>query len=172
MNSALIFRNIGRFVLLMSLQLLVFNNIYLGGYINPCIYILFIAMLPTNTGKIPTMIIAFFMGLMVDISVNMLGFHAFAATFAAFLRGQWLDKIILRDNVETVDTPSIRSVPYQAFSLYLLLIMFIFFVVYYSLLYFNLRDVLSVLVASVLSTAVSWLLAILYQTLLIRKVES
>ena len=43
MNSQLIIRNIGRFLLLMLLQVLVFNNIYLGGYINPCIYLLFIA---------------------------------------------------------------------------------------------------------------------------------
>ena len=66
MNSQLIFRNIGRFLLLVLLQVLVFNNIYLGGYINPCIYVLFIAMLPTTTGKIPMMLIAFFTGMCVD----------------------------------------------------------------------------------------------------------
>ena len=83
MNSQLIFRNIGRFLLLVLLQVLVFNNIYLGGYINPCIYVLFIAMLPTTTGRIPMMLIAFATGLCVDVSTNILGFHTFACTAAA-----------------------------------------------------------------------------------------
>ena len=46
MNN-LIWRNLGRFALLMALQLLVLNYVYLGGYVMPLLYVLFILMLPT-----------------------------------------------------------------------------------------------------------------------------
>ena len=172
MNSSLILHNIGRFLLLMALQALVLNNIYLGGYINPCLYLLFIAMLPTNTGKIATMLIAFFTGLCVDITTNMLGFHTFACTAVGFLRGIWLDKIILRDNEETIETPSIRNGSYQLFSLYLFLLLLIFHIIYFSLMFFNLHDILHILSSSVASSVVTWILAILYQTLLLKKNDS
>ncbi len=169
MNSKLIFRNIGRFFLLVALQLLVFNNIYLGGYINPCLYVLFIVMLPTNTGRIPMMLIAFATGMCVDISCNMPGFHAFCCTLVAFLRGIWLDKIILRDNEESIETPCIQNGSYQQFALYLFLILFIFHLSYFTLLVFSLRELPSILLSSLLSTLITWVLALLYQTLFFRK---
>ena len=172
MNSSLIMRNIGRFILLMGLQILVFNNIYLGGYITPCIYLLFIAMLPTNTGKITTLIISFGTGLIIDMFTNMAGFHTFACTAVAFLRGIWLDKIIIRDNDDGVETPSIFSVAYQQFLIYLFLLLFAFNIIYYTLLVFSFREFFSVLFTALLSTIVTWLLAILYQTLLLRKMKN
>lgn len=39
----------GLFVLLIFLQLFLFNNIQLSGYINPYFYILFILLLPYDT---------------------------------------------------------------------------------------------------------------------------
>ncbi len=169
MNSQLIFRNIGRFLLLVLLQVLVFNNIYLGGYINPCIYVLFIAMLPTTTGRIPMMLIAFFTGLCVDISTNMLGFHTFACTAVAYLRGIWLDRIIIHDNDEGIEMPSLYSGSYQQFALYLFLLLLAFNLIYHLLLVFTLRDFFGILLSALLSTVVTWILAILYQTLLLHK---
>ena len=57
--SKRIWRIVGRFVLLMALQLLVLNHVYLGGYVMPMLYVLFILMLPTDTGRIPMLLIAF-----------------------------------------------------------------------------------------------------------------
>ena len=169
MNSNIVFRNIGRFILLVLLQLLIFNNIYLGGYVNPCLYVLFIAMLPTNTGRIALPVIAFFTGLCIDVCTNMLGFNTFACTAVGFLRVIWLDKIILRDNEEIIETPSIRSVPYQQFSIYLFLLLFAFTLIYYTLMVFSLRNFFGILLSSLLSALLTWVLAILYQTLFLRK---
>ena len=44
----LVIRNIARCLLLVLLQVLVLNNIYLGGYITPYLYILFVLMRPTS----------------------------------------------------------------------------------------------------------------------------
>lgn len=169
MNSNLIIRNIERFLLLVLLQLLVFNNVYLGGYINPCIYLLFIAMLPTDTGSIPLMLIAFATGLCIDLFSNMPGFHTFACTLVGFLRGVWLDKILLRDTDEAVETPSFRSVAFGQFASYLFLLYFVFFLVYYLITIFSFRDLHTILFSALLSSIVSWILAILYQSFFIKR---
>lgn len=169
MNSNLILKNIGRFLLLILLQILVLNNVYLGGYITPCLYLLAIAMLPTNTGKIPTLVIAFFTGLVIDVTTGMLGFHTAACTMVGFLRPIWLDKIIMRDNEEAIEQPSLFSCPYQQFALYLLFILLIFYLIYYILLVFNLHSLPTILLSTLLSSLITWILAILYQTLFTRK---
>lgn len=169
MNNQLIFRNIGRFILLMLLQLFVFDNIYLGGYINPCLYVLFIAMLPTSLPAIPMMLIAFGTGLLADVSSNMMGFNAFACVAVAFLRGVWLDNILRGDSDAKIDSPSIRTVPYQQYSIYLFLLILVFTFLYHFLLVFDLRELPSIILSTILSTIITWLLAILYQTLLFRK---
>lgn len=168
MNSKLIFRNIGRLLLLLALQLMVFNNVYLGGYINPCVYVLFIAMLPTSLKRIPMMLIAFGAGLVVDISCNMIGFHTFACVMVAFLRGVWFDHIILHDNEEGIDTPCIQDGYYQQFAIYLFLILFVYHLAFYSLLAFSFKEILNVLVSTILSTFLTWVICIIYQTLFYR----
>lgn len=152
----------------MLLQVLVLNNVYLGGYINPCLYLLFVAMLPTNTGKIPTLLIAFATGLCNDIFTNMLGFHTFACTFMGFVQVVSANKIILRDSEEVIETPSINSVSYQQMGLYLALLFGLFYVVYYLMLSFSFHDFFPAMASALLSTIVTWLLAMLYQALFFR----
>ena len=77
MNKNL-WRTIGRFVLLLLIQLLVLNNVYLSAYVMPMLYLLAILMLPTDMKRIPLLIVAFCTGLLVDVMNNMLGFHALA----------------------------------------------------------------------------------------------
>jgi hypothetical protein len=50
MNSAL-FVNIFRFLLLLAVQIIVFNNMNFLGYISPYPYILFIILYPVNSNK-------------------------------------------------------------------------------------------------------------------------
>lgn len=171
MNSNVIFRNIGRFVLLMLLQLTVFNNIYLGGYINPCIYLLFVAMLPTNTGRLAMLLISFGSGLFIDLFSNMPGFHTAACTLVGFLRVMWADKILLRDNDDTIETPSIYSVSYQQFSIYLLLLLIAYYLLYYMLVDFSLRGLPATLLSTLFSSLVTFLLALLYQSIFLRKTK-
>lgn|SRR5574344_414097 len=168
MNNLLI-QNILRFILLMLFQILVLNNVYLGGYINPYLYVLFILMLPTNLPRIPMLLLAFLSGLCIDIFSNMLGFHTFACTLVAFCRLAFADKILTRGEPVVIDTPSIHSVALQQFAFYLLLLFFIYNVAYFSLEIFNFHDFWTILLSALLSTLVTWVLALLCQTLFLRK---
>ena len=171
MNN-IIWRNIGRFALLMALQLLVLNYVYLGGYVMPMLYVLFILMLPTNTGRIPMLLIAFGTGLVVDITAGMLGFHALACTVVAMLRILFADRILTRGEPIEVMRPSIFSVTPQYFISYLLLMLGAFYLVFYTTELFGFCGFGGVLLATLCSTLVTTLLAVIYQALLLKKEES
>ena len=166
-----VWRNIGRFALLMLTQLLVLNYVYLGPYIMPMLYVLFILMLPTNTGRIPMLLIAFGTGLLVDTMSGMLGFHALACTVLAMVRIWFADRILTRGEPVVVATPSLRSVTPQYFISYLLLMFGIFYFVFYTVELWSFRGFGGVLLATILSTIVTTLLAAFYQLLFIKKEE-
>lgn len=84
MNDSL--ANISRFILFLVLQLLLFNNIDLLGYLNPYPYVLFIILFPVNGNKTALLISSFFLGLLLDIFMNSGGVHATASLFLAYIR--------------------------------------------------------------------------------------
>ena len=169
--NRLVWRNIGRFVLLMLLQLLVLNNVYLGGYVMPMLYVLFILMLPTSMGRVSLLLTAFGTGLVVDIMAGALGFHALACTVVAMMRITFADRILTRGENVTIETPSVFSVTPQYFISYLLLLTGAFYLVFYSVELFSFRGLGEVLLATVCSTVVTSLLVILYQYAFVRRKE-
>ena len=74
------------FICLVLLQVLILNHIQFSGFVNPYIYILFVLLLPTNSPRYAVLILAFLLGITIDIFSSSLGIHAFATVFAAYLR--------------------------------------------------------------------------------------
>jgi len=169
--NKLVWRNIGRFLLLMLFQLLVLNNVYLGAYVLPMLYVLFILMLPTGMNRIALLFIAFGTGLLVDIMANVMGFHALACTVVAMQRIWYADRILTRGEPVTVERPSIYSVTPQYFIAYLSLMFAIFYLIYFVTELWGTRGLGGVLLATVCSTVVTTLLAVLYQVVFIKKKE-
>ena len=164
-----VLRIVGRFVLLLLIQLLVLNNVYLGGYVMPMLYLLAILMLPTSMKRIPLLLTAFGTGLLVDIMNNMLGFHALACTIVAMMRILFADRILTRGEPTTVSTPSIYSVSPQYFVSYLLILLAIFYLIFFTVELFGFRNFGTVLLTTILSTLVTALLAVLYQFIFLKK---
>ena len=61
------FIQIIRFALFVAAQVLVFNHINLGGFVNPYVYIIFVLMLPLDIPCWLALLSSFMMGLSVDI---------------------------------------------------------------------------------------------------------
>ena len=98
-----VLQNILRFVLLVLFQVLVLNNIQFLGYINPYLYILFILALPVQIPRWFLLVLAFILGMTIDIFSNTIGMHAFATVLVAFFR----DGIIkLFTNIEEGNNPT------------------------------------------------------------------
>ena len=119
--TKLVLSNIFRFVVLIVLQILLLNYVNFGGYVIPFVYILAVLMLPTRVGNIPLLLIAFASGVLVDVFCNIPGFHAFCCTLMAFVRILVGNRMLTRGDPDVIiDVPSVRTVPFQPFALYLL----------------------------------------------------
>ena len=85
MNSSLFF-NLFRFIILLSLQVIVFNNINLFGFISPFPYILFIILYPVNGNKSGLLVASFLLGIILDMFSNSGGIHTTASIILAYFR--------------------------------------------------------------------------------------
>jgi rod shape-determining protein MreD len=81
------FKVIARWVSLLFFQVVLFNNINFGGYVNPQIYILFVIAYPYfDKNRSVMMLLSFTLGLAVDFFMNSGGINAFSLTLIAYLR--------------------------------------------------------------------------------------
>jgi rod shape-determining protein MreD len=75
-----------RFLLLLLLQIVIFNNINLFGFIISMPYILYLMLYPVNGNKKWLLVSAFLLGLILDIFSNTGGTHATACLILAYVR--------------------------------------------------------------------------------------
>jgi len=101
-------RNIVRFIFVVILQILLFRNFNLFGFIDPFFYLLFIILIPFETPKSFLLISAFFLGLSIDVFTNTIGIHASASVFVAYLRPMVLQYFAPRDGYEINTYPRIK----------------------------------------------------------------
>jgi rod shape-determining protein MreD len=94
------------FLILLLLQVLLFNNIQFSGYVNPYVYVMFILLLPVELPQWILLIISFFTGLLVDFFGGTTGMHAGATVAAGFVRPYILRFISPRDGYEPGANPS------------------------------------------------------------------
>ena len=85
MNRELV-RTATLFIALLALQVAVLDNIKIGGYITPYLYVLFLMLFPFSYGSFSFMMTAFFLGLAVDTFEFSGGLHAMACVAVAFVR--------------------------------------------------------------------------------------
>lgn len=85
MNNS-VFLHAFRFIILVILQVLLFNNINFSGNINPYIYIIFIALFPVKNNRSIIIILSFLLGLSIDIFSDTGGIHAAACVVIAYIR--------------------------------------------------------------------------------------
>ena len=160
----LVLQNIFRFVMLVLVQVLVLDNIQFLGYISPMIYILFILSLPVRFPRGVVLILAFLLGLTIDIFNNTMGIHAFATVFAAFIRPTIINMSVSMEEMAN-PTPSFRTFGVANYVKYVVLIVLfhsivLFFVESFSFL------LLSLLIPKIiLSSAVTILVILGIQSL-------
>lgn len=144
------------FVGLVLLQALILNQVHIGGYATPFLYIYFILKFNSKSGRNQLLLWAFFIGLAVDMFANTPGMNAAACTCLAFFRNSFLKLITLRD-MEEAFRPSIKSLGAAAFFRYSLLASGMFCTVLLlidTFSFFNIPVLLLKILSSVVSTIV------------------
>ena len=139
---AVALQNILRFIFLILLQVFILDNIQFMGYINPMIYVLFILSLPVRFPKWELLILAFIMGLIIDVFSNTAGMHSFALVFAAFLRTPVINIFTSIDEGSN-PTPSFHTFGVSAYVKYVVILVLIhhfilFFIESFSFLHLTL----------------------------------
>lgn len=85
MNNA-IAPNTLRFVLLVLVQVLLFNTLNFLGTINPMVYVIFLYWYPIKSSRALCMVIAFLLGFAIDVFSDTLALHAMASLTVAYAR--------------------------------------------------------------------------------------
>ena len=162
-------RNIVRFIVLIFAQLLIFENIQLGGYISPYIYVLFIILMPFEVSGWVLLISAFILGLGMDIFLMSPGFHTAATVLMAYLRPFVLQSFAPRDGYETGTFPRVYFYGLGWFAKYSIILIFSHHLILFSLEIFRLTDILHILSKTILNAVISTILVVLSQYFVFRK---
>jgi rod shape-determining protein MreD len=152
------------FILLLLLQVLLFDNINFGGYINPYVYIMFIMLLPVEMPGWILLLIAFFTGLIMDFFSGTTGMNASASVAAAFARPYILRIISPRDGYDPGSTPSMMIYGFRWFFLYSLLIVALHHFILFFMEVFRFADFFRTVLRIILSSifTISFILLIEY----------
>ncbi len=131
-TSKVVFNNILRFFFLILIQVLILNNIYLGGFINPYFYVYFILLLPYETPGGLLLLLSFLVGAGVDIFTNTLGLNTSACLAMAYARPHIISLISTGPDSLMGDSPSLKNQGLKWFLYYSIsLILIHHFVLFY-----------------------------------------
>ena len=151
------------FILFVLAQVLLFNNIQLSGYINPYVYIMFILFLPVETPAALTLLLSFGIGIIIDFYSGSAGMHAFASTFAGFIRPFVLRSISPHDGYNPRAYPSMSNYGFRWFLLYAVIIVFVHHTVLFFIETFRIMDILGTFMRIIFSTVFSLIFVVIIE---------
>ena len=157
MNNSVL--NSIRFIVFLSLQVLIFNNINLFGYLNPYPYILFILLYPVNGNKNGLLLASFLLGITMDMFNNSGGVHAPSCLILAYLRPT-LFKFSFGLSYEYQTVKIADKMSPERITLLLLAILVHHFILFY-LEYFRLGLIFTILTRTLASTLFTFTICIL-----------
>jgi len=162
MNSG-IFINIIRFILLVLVQVLVFNRLNFFGFINPMVYILFLYWYPIKENRAAFIGLSFLLGLSIDFFSDTMALHSAATITIAYLRPAIM-RFVFGINYEFQSFKLSNTTRAQQFT-FLTLLILVHHLVYFSLEIFSFANLL-LIVKKVLSIGVaSLILCLLFGSL-------
>ncbi len=138
-----------RFLVLLLVQVILLNHINLFGYVNPYVYILFIIVFPFSANKSLLILLAFLLGLGIDIFGDSGGVHAAASAFIAYVRPAFL-KISFGVSYEYNMVKISKSVIGERLT-YISLMVFTHHLILFSLEIFNFNHILLILRSTLFS---------------------
>jgi rod shape-determining protein MreD len=151
------------------LQVLVFDNVQIRGYINPYIYVLFILLIPFETPPWLLLISAFLLGFGVDLFSDTMGMHTAASVFMAFCRPGILRMVFSSKDYEIGISPGINDLGIEWFLKYALILVFLHHLVFFYLEVFSFYEFFYTFARVILSTLSTVLFIIIGQYLFYRK---
>ncbi|MGB5498469.1 MAG: rod shape-determining protein MreD [Maribacter sp.] len=162
MNSGS-FINIIRFILLVLVQVLVFNRLNFFGFINPMVYILFLYWYPIKENRAAFIGLSFLLGLSLDFFSDTMALHSAATITIAYLRPVIM-RFVFGINYEFQSFKLSNTTKAQQFT-FLALLILVHHMVYFSLEIFSLANSLLIVKKVLTIGAASLILCLLFGSL-------
>ena len=158
-----IVKNIVRFVVLILVQVLVFNRIEISNFLSPMIIVYFLIAMPFNTHKSLLLIASFLMGIIIDMFMNTMGILSFTFVLIAYFRPLILQIIQPRDGYALGDLPKAKDLGWLWFIKYSTILIVFFHLVYFIIIGFSQDNLLIMLWKTIISSAFTLLFIIIIQ---------
>ncbi len=149
------------FLLLVLIQVLIMNHIYISGYANPQVYVLFILMLPAGIPGFALLLLAFATGLVIDLFSDSLAIHTAATLFAAFIRPSVLRLVTSGVKDASELEPSFSSMGWVSLSIYAGIIILLHHGILFFLEIFRFTEIMQTLSRILLSSLFTFIFVLI-----------
>ena len=157
-------KQIGRYLLIMVLQVLLFDQLQLWGACHPYIYVLCLLMMPITLPHSADMLIGAFAGFIMDIFCNSLGVHMAACILLMYIR-PYLIGVIVNDKDRLNEQISLHAIGMEALLKYTVIMVLIHHLTVFSLAAWSWNHMGFVLLETIVSSTITILLVIGYNVL-------
>lgn len=147
---------IGLFIIIVLIQVFVLDQIEISGYINPFFYVFFILILPFDISKYILLILAFVLGLTIDIFSDTAGMHTSATVLMAFLRPGVINTTSIKKEFESGSYPGLHNMDTSWVVTYSLILILCHHTFLFFLEAFSFSEFFTTLWRSVLSSLVTF----------------
>lgn len=158
-----------QFIVLIVLQLLLFNNIQFSGFINPYVYVLFFILLPFDFPKWLAVVLGLLMGLIIDLFSGTPGVHTTATVLIAYLWPFLLAVIAPYDGYDNSARPRVSYMGIEWFVKFTIIIVLIHHLVLFYVEVFSFAHFFRTFLKVILSSLFSIVIIILSQFFVFRK---
>ena len=150
---------ISLFVVTVLLQVFLFDNLSISIYLNPLVYVAFVALLPLDTPPVVLLASGLAMGVTMDFAMGAAGVNTIATLLVAFVRPALLRTLYTREG----GVPCAGRLGRRVFLNYLIVLVLLHHAVFFSLEALSWMHLVRTLVRIVVSGAVSvafiWIIA-------------
>ena len=153
-----------RYIVVMLLQVLLFNQLQLWGVCHPYIYVLCLLMMPITLSHSVSMIIGAIAGLIMDVFCNSLGVHMAACILLMFIR-PYLIGLIVNDKDRLNEQISLRAIGMEALIKYVVILVLVHHLTVFLLAAWSWHHIGFVLLETLVSSIITILIIIGYNIL-------
>ena len=121
------------FAVVVLLQVFLFDNLSISIYLNPLVYVAFIALLPLDTPPIVLLLSGLATGVTMDLAMGAAGVNTIATLLIAFARPTLLGLLYPRDDIREGGIPSTGRLGNRVFLNYLIVLVLVHHAVFFSL---------------------------------------
>lgn len=146
---------ISSFLIIISLQIGIFNNMDLFNLINPSFYLLIFIIYRTSFDKSSLILIGFFTGVIIDLTAQSYGCHTISSITICFIRGK-LENFSFGVN-SNLPKAMISGTRLTSRLSFFLSIIFIHQLIYYSLIFFSFSFINSIIFYTLLNSIITFI---------------